>query len=113
MKNSTAKAVGSRIRTFRLHLGMTQEELAEKAELHNTYIGQVERGEKNLTIASMEKILSALGLTFEEFFAHMGLPSQEKNYAEQCYDLVSQKTVSEQAHLLRILQEIVQFSADK
>jgi len=42
--------------------GISQEKLAELAELHRTYIGQVERGEKNLTLLSMERIAKALGV---------------------------------------------------
>ena len=52
--------VGQRIRTRRQQLGYSQELASEKAGLHPTYIGQVERGEKNLTIKSIEKICIAL-----------------------------------------------------
>ena len=48
------KELGQRIRAERTARKMTQEELAECADLHPTYIGQVERGEKSLTIASLE-----------------------------------------------------------
>lgn len=41
---------GERIRELRKQKGMTQEQLADKAKLHNTYIGTVERGEKNMSI---------------------------------------------------------------
>ena len=51
------KELGQRIRAERTARKMTQEELAERADLHPTYIGQVERGEKSLTIASLEKIV--------------------------------------------------------
>ena len=54
------KELGQRIRAERTARKMTQEELAERADLHPTYIGQVERGEKSLTIASLEKIVEGL-----------------------------------------------------
>lgn len=47
--------IGERLRRKRLDVGYTQEHLAELADLHPTYIGQVERGEKNITIESLEK----------------------------------------------------------
>ena len=49
--------VGDRLRRRRIDLEYTQEHLAELADVHPTYIGQVERGEKNITIESLEKIL--------------------------------------------------------
>ena len=54
------------IRKYRQLRKISQEELAEKADLHPTYIGQAERGEKNLTISSLEKILIALDISFSE-----------------------------------------------
>jgi transcriptional regulator with XRE-family HTH domain len=51
---SIAKAVGQRIRNYRTNLGLSQEKLAELAGCHPTYIGQVERGEKNATLESVQ-----------------------------------------------------------
>lgn len=45
---------------------MNQETLGEKAGLHHTYIGQVERGEKNLTVGSLVRISDALGISPEQ-----------------------------------------------
>ena len=53
--------VGLNIRKVREDKGLSQEDLADLADLHRTYIGQVERGEKNLTIRSLERIAKALG----------------------------------------------------
>ena len=54
------KVVGQRIRSYRLQLGLSQEIVAELSGCHPTYIGQVERGEKNATIESIEKIAAAI-----------------------------------------------------
>lgn len=57
------KQVGRGIRKLRTKLGLTQEELAFEAELHRAYIGQIERGEKNLGLVNLEKISKALKTT--------------------------------------------------
>lgn len=104
--NDISKIVGARIRSYRLQQGLTQEELAERASLHNTYIGQVERGEKNLTIISLEKILSALGITFSDFFAYMESSDNSINIASECYELINRKSEEEQNIIKAILLNI-------
>ncbi|MBW8001571.1 MAG: helix-turn-helix transcriptional regulator [Planctomycetes bacterium] len=54
--------VGFTIRKHREEKGISQESLATLSELHRTYIGQVERGEKNLTLRSLERIANALNV---------------------------------------------------
>ena len=103
--------VGQRIRACRQRLGLTQEEFAERAELHATYIGQVERGEKNVTIVSLEKLLSALDISFSEFFECIESDCHAPNFAAQCYDLVNKMPPQEHAHVYQILCEIEQMMA--
>lgn len=108
--NTITAIVGQRIRSCRQKKGLTQEELAERAELHPTYIGQAERGEKNLTLVSLERILSALDLTFSEFFEHMEIGKKRPNFAAQCYDIVNKKSQTNQEHIYRILCELEQLT---
>jgi transcriptional regulator with XRE-family HTH domain len=56
------KEVGKRIRVFREKKHWTQEELAFEADLHRAYIGQIERGEKNLGLINLQKIAKALNI---------------------------------------------------
>lgn len=60
------KRFGQRVRNERLKQGFSQEELAEKASLHRTYIGMIERAEKNITLINIEKIARALEVSLEE-----------------------------------------------
>ncbi len=62
------KLFGNRVRDIRKTQGLSQEELAERAHLHNTYIGGVERGERNLSLKNIEKIARALKISTEIFF---------------------------------------------
>ena len=56
------KVVGLRIRKYRFKKELTQEELAFEAGLHRAYIGQIERGEKNIGVQNLEKIAQALNI---------------------------------------------------
>lgn len=51
---------GEKVREIRKEKGLSQEELAHKADLHRTYIGMIERAEKNITLLNIEKIANAL-----------------------------------------------------
>jgi len=54
------RAVGDKIRTYRNQAGLTQEKLAEKADLHHNFIGEVERGNMETSLTSLLKIAKAL-----------------------------------------------------
>lgn len=60
MNNKLSAIVGNNIKKYRKKLGISQEELAEKAGLHRTYIGGIERGERNITLDSLQVIALAL-----------------------------------------------------
>ena len=63
MESDPRKQLGQSIRRRRHGLGLSQEGLAEKATLHWTYIGGIERGERNVSLLNIVKIARALGLT--------------------------------------------------
>ncbi len=56
------KVFAGNVRSHRRRLGLSQEELAERAKVHRTYVGMIERGEKNVTIYNIERIADALGI---------------------------------------------------
>jgi len=60
------KEVGFRIREVRQDRGLSQEKLAALAGLHRAYIGQIERGEKNIGLKNLEKIAKALGVNIKD-----------------------------------------------
>lgn len=59
---------GERVREIRKKKGLSQERLADKADLHRTYIGMIERAEKNITLLNIEKIAKALEVNIKELF---------------------------------------------
>ena len=60
--------VGKRIKYLRNQLGVSQEELADKAGIDRTYITSVECGKRNISIVNIEKIANALGVTLSKLF---------------------------------------------
>lgn len=60
---------GERVREIRKEKGFSQEELAHKADLHRTYIGMIERAEKNITLINIDKIAKALEVEIKELLA--------------------------------------------
>ena len=61
------------VRRRRLALGLSQEELAEAAGVHRTYVGMLERGEKNVTIYNIERIAIALKLEPSELLSRIDI----------------------------------------
>lgn len=59
---------GNRVRAIRESQGLSQEELADRAGLHRTYIGMIERAEKNLTLLNVYKIAKGLHVELVEMF---------------------------------------------
>src|SRR3954469_7355884 len=60
---------GTAVRTERKRLGISQEELAGRAGLHRTYVADIERGARNLSLANIEKLARALGTTIPTLFS--------------------------------------------
>ena len=71
MKENTAKLVGNRIKLLRVRKNVSQEELSFKSDLHRTYIGAIERGEKCPTIETILKITQAFEISLSDFFSDL------------------------------------------
>lgn len=62
------KAFGARVRALRLRKGLSQEQLAELASLHRTYVSSVELGERNISLKNIHRLARALGVSAQELF---------------------------------------------
>ncbi|MBU3916235.1 helix-turn-helix domain-containing protein [bacterium] len=71
MREKIQSKFGRIVKKERLKAGLSQEKLAEKARMHRTYIGMIERGEKNITIANIEKISKALNISIANLFGQI------------------------------------------
>ncbi|GED68506.1 hypothetical protein BRE01_22080 [Brevibacillus reuszeri] len=78
--------VGSRIRAIRKAKGLTQQNLAERSNLDDAYIGAVERGERNFSIDTLEKVLKALEISPVELFRSTNDLDDEKQAHRRALD---------------------------
>lgn len=62
MKNKILVNFGKQVKNIRLQKGWSQEDLAKKCGLHRTYIGSIERSERNVSLINVDKIATALGV---------------------------------------------------
>lgn len=108
--SKAVELVGKRIREYRMKKGLSQEELAYRAELHTAHLGRIERGEKNATLESIEKIISALGISFEEFFNFQSdLNNLEEPLIDKIVSYLRIMTVDEQKDVYKTVKMLVKW----
>ncbi|WP_251414130.1 MULTISPECIES: helix-turn-helix domain-containing protein [Paenibacillus] len=103
------KMVGEGIRHFRKQRGLSQEELASKAEIHETYIGKLERSEKVCSVMVLSKITNALDLSMVEFFSYIQPVSGEgsESILSEIVDRLRGKSVNEQKRVLKVIDAML------
>lgn len=97
------KLVGDRIRQLRKARGYSQEKLADKAELHYTHIGAIERGEKNWSIETLIKVSRGLNVEIAEIFQFPLRPSETRQMKQSLLEEIN--TSSPEA--IKILSALV------
>ncbi|EZH66279.1 transcriptional regulator [Bacillaceae bacterium JMAK1] len=83
------RIVGNRIRLVRKEQGLTQQELADRSGLDDAYIGGIERGERNFTIDTLDKVLNGLNIKPDELFSGMSLNFNQDSKRDALEELVS------------------------
>lgn len=89
MSDSVLKRLGARLRQLRQARGISQERLADLAGLHRTYVGGVERGERNVSLINLLALAHALGVslsTLAEGVDYEIEPLQPSSREPQCND---------------------------
>ncbi len=100
--------IGKRIRYYRLKQSISQEKLAEYSDLHPTYIGQLERGEKTPSIETLYRITKGLHISLAALME--GIEDYDKpvdNFAHKTLTLLEQQTPTDQEHLFYIIEHIL------
>lgn len=71
MSNRLQKRIGKRIRDIRISKGVSQSQLALMTSMTKSYMSEIEAGKKNLTLRTLQKIATSLGITLEDIFRGM------------------------------------------
>lgn len=107
MKSSTV--VGGRIKALRKAKGWTQEQLAEASSLHYSYIGGVERGERNISLDTLEKIVAALQVPPMELFRFESGTDVERDHQtalDELMTLMGSREIEELEMITKINRDI-------
>jgi len=107
--SNISQIIGERIRMYRTRKKISQDTLGEMAGLHGKYIGQLERGEKNATLESVEKVARALDLPFEVLFENIIVGGTQNEIPKQCYDLLTPLSLREQKAMLALIEKTMEF----
>ncbi|MGG0739568.1 helix-turn-helix domain-containing protein [Niallia taxi] len=103
---------GSKIREIRKAKGLTQEELAERCGLQNTYIGGIERGERNISLQSVDKLAEGLEVIPFELFKFddlslYNLSNDKSKMITEQLRLIGSRSEEEVIFIQRMIKEIL------
>lgn len=97
-------ALGKRIREERLRLNLTQEKLAEEVGVSTAYIGQIERGERSLTLDKLVKVVNRLGVTIDFLLADYVVATDDHNAFNLLIQLMHDRTAEEKTLAINLLK---------
>ncbi|HDR7888526.1 helix-turn-helix domain-containing protein [Bacillus toyonensis] len=107
------KLIGENIRFLRKKRGLTQEELAERIDLQQAYIGGVERGERNISMLTLQKIAAGLEISPDSVLNIGNIKSLDNPQREEFLSIISsllhQKNVDELKFILQFLHNFSEF----
>lgn len=101
--------VGKRIRSFRKARGFTQADLGELVDLPQPYVGGIERGERNISLETMHKLLNALNITPADLFREYddGQRSELNDIIERINAVLSTRTPAEVQIIENLITDVL------
>ncbi len=99
------KRLGERIREERLRLHLTQAQLAEGAEISDTYMGAIERGERSLTLDTLVRLVNRLGVTVDYLLAD-SVTDSDANIMEQFKQIIDNQPMDRKQMAINVLRTI-------
>lgn len=106
-KQEITLAVAAKIKYFRRINGLSQEELALRANLNPAYYGQVERGLKCPTVDTLYKIAQAMDLSLSELLRIDAFPGYIKEYDQRVHALLARVPSEKLDHVVKIMEDII------
>lgn len=106
------KILGKRIKQLRKEQGLTQEELAEKAGVNASYIGTVERGVRNISLETLEKIIQGLDVPFAVMFQfhetkNVDSWKDKAEVLEAINSLLYNRSLEENKLIFRVIKDVL------
>lgn len=105
--NSILKLIGQRVRDLRKQRGLSQEQLGELSGFHFSYIGGLERGQKNVSLLNLDKIADALEVPLHEVFIYERQMKRIKSDKDSILSDLMEKLVMMKTNDLRKLQRLI------
>lgn len=101
--------IGQRIQELRIKQGLSQEALALKADISTSHIGKLERGQRNATIESLEKVVNALNVSFSDIFR---FSDNDRDVINDIVDKLSHRSIKDQEIILNLLDALPPWEND-
>lgn len=106
-------SIGNRVKELRTKNKLSQEQLALRAEITTAYLGQIERGEKNPTVVTIERICTALGIRLSDFFSNQPfLAAEEDAVLNQILFELKGCSAAEKQEILQIIKHALKLKQD-
>lgn len=96
-------ALGNRLRQERHKMHWTQEKLAEKIEVSDAYIGQIERGERSLSLETLVKLANQLGVTVD-YLLHDSIQINDDQFMNQIHQIMVERSPKEKQLVLDLIK---------
>ena len=102
------KKLGNRIREERRRLNLTQAQLAEDIDISDTYMGAIERGERSLTLDTLERLVNRFGVTIDYLLAD-SIPSNDSSIIEQFKQIIDRQPLERKQMAINVLHSIFSY----
>jgi transcriptional regulator with XRE-family HTH domain len=105
MKTDIYAALGATVKAHRRNRGWSQEELGERAGLHPSYIGQIERGTKKISLATLQKLVTAFKVKISDLLQEKAPDSRPSTWENRILAIVKDRPAEQQKRTYFILRE--------